>query len=357
MSDINLTNRPGRINTIGSNTALFIPVAADRVHLSYETKVILDSRLEMMTAPAGASHVQIDMLGEAETSYREIGKSILSGTLDGANDTPSNPSGARTTFMQAVNHGKRDVYIDRPIMGGPVFIDDFEGFISTLENGGRTPILSKLGYAIAKDMDIFGLSYLAKGAATTVGGGIDWAASSLPTEFRPTTPGENWVVDANSATDGSALLDGIRQVAEYWDENDVPDDGRVCVLKPAQYNLLVQNQDLLNRDFGGQNGIFSDGTVFRAWGLELVKSNLIAQNMAAGVSGDLVRNPAGYNFNASALTALCFQQEAAVKVRSGGMSLMTKDLGFEYGGHAMVAEMACGYEIKRPLGLGAVATA
>jgi len=354
-------------NKAGTDEALFIPVAADEVLLSYESKVIIDSRVMTKTAAQGAESTQFDMLGDASTIFREIGKSILRDQTDGTNPntTPSSPGTGAKDFLSTVAQGRVKVFLDRPILGGPVFDDDFQKLLSTLANGGQAPILSKLGYAIAKDADILAMLLMLKGAAPSSHTDyINWgstAVTEIPNEFLPATPGDNWILDANAKTDGSALLDAIRQMTEFWDDNDVPEEGRHVVLRPAQYNLLVQNQDLLNRDFGGQNGIFSDGTVFRAWGAALVKSNLLpidATYASVGRSSDIgIRNKFGYDFDASNVAALGFQSDAFAKVRSAGMTLQVKDYGFEYGGTAMAAEMAMGHDIFRPIGLGAIATA
>jgi hypothetical protein len=357
---IGTVNRPGEINTAGAFEALFIPVAAEQVLLSYQSKVVLDSKIMMKSAPAGAESVQFDMIGDASTIRRELGKSIYEDTTATANKTPSRSAGGANPFTESINHGRRKVFLDRPLLGGPVFIDDFEGFLSTLADGGQAPILSKIGKALAIDSDLFGMILAMKGAApATKTGYINWAAAGveIPTEFKPGTPGDNWVVDANALTDGSALLDGIRVMTEYWDDNNVPDESRFVFLKPAQYNLLVQNQDLLNRDFGNQNGVFSDGTVFRAWGAELVKTSLpFTDNYSGLTTLTGVRNPEGYNLDATNVAALGIQSEAMGKARSGGMKLMVDDKSVEYGGHAMLGEMTFGFDIFRPIGLGAVAT-
>jgi hypothetical protein len=355
MAAIGTVNDPTQINVSGTSEELVIPVAADRVMLSYEDKTVLDSRIQTMTAPAGAESVQFDMIGDASTIYREVGKSILNDSSVATNDTPSRATGGGGTFMEAINHGRRKVYLDRPLLGGPVFIDDFQGFISTLDRGGETPILGKLGYAIAKDSDILGMRTAIRAAApATITGYLDWSASEIPTEFRPSTQGENWFVDANAKVDGSALLDQIRVLSEYWDDNNVPDEGRVMFLRPAQYNLLVQNQDLLNRDYGGANGIFSDGTVYRAWGIELVKTTLLP-NTDVSADGTSQQRGTTYSVDCAHVAGLGVQSEALAKARSEGISLMTKDLGFEYGGTGMVAEATFGFDCLRPKGVGVIA--
>ena len=36
---------------------------------------------------------------------------------------------------------------------------------------------------------------------------------------------------------------------------------------------IVQNDKILNRDFGGANGVYADGTVLKVAGINIVKSN------------------------------------------------------------------------------------
>lgn len=338
-----------------SATSLLLPVAADRVLLSYESKTIMDERIMMETAPPGAESVQFESIGDAATVRREVGKSILHDERDGTNETPSSGGLAGTTFLNQINHGRRKVFLDRPTVA-PAVIDNFDAFLSNLRDGGRTPITGKLGYILAKDSDIYAQRLAIKGAAPVARGGIDWDAEEIADELKPVAVGENFVVDANAGTDGSALLDAIRTIAEYWDSKDVPDEERFLGLKPPQYNLLVQNQDLLNRQFGNNNGVFSMGTVFFAWGIELVKTNLLPQSDTSS-EGTLGIRGTNYNVDASNVVAVAWQREALAKARSAGVSVLTEDLRFEYNAYGIAAEMAFGYEVFRPLGLGAIATA
>lgn len=354
-------HRPGQINLAGDVEALNLAVAANRVMLAYESAHIFRSRSQTETVPEGAQNVQFDAIGDAATSRREVGVSILEDNSNAANDTPSRGGG--NSFMNQVNMGKRDVFLDRPAVA-PAFIDDFEAFTSHLDNGGRTPLLGKLGYAVAKDSDIYGYRLVVKAAAPIARGGIDWANSDLPDEFHPASDGQNFLVDANAGVDGSTLLDMIRQLMEQWDDDEVPDEGRHVGLNPARYNLLVNNQDLLNRDFGGQNGIFSDGVVFRAWGAELikVKGQRLPTTDTNGTGGGSSEGTLGirgtnYNVEAENVVAVAWQDEAVARAEAGGMTVMVEDLRFEYGGVGIAAEAADGYECFRPLGVGAISTA
>ena len=80
----------------------------------------------------------------------------------------------------------------------------------------------------------------------------------------------NLSLDPNAGTDGSALLDTIRGVVAQWNDRRVPDQERYCGLQDDQYDLLANNQYLLNRDFGGEM-ISVEESVIKAWGAELVR--------------------------------------------------------------------------------------
>lgn len=348
-------HRPGQVNQAAGVEALWIPVAADRVLLSYESSHTFLTRAMVETVPPGAESVQFPMIGDADTVRREVGKSILLDAPTAGNETPSQAGGG--AFVTGLNMGERRVFLDRPTVSA-AFIDNFEAFSSTLENGGRAPVLEKLGYALGKDADIYGYRLIVKSSTdTTRSGGIDWSTTNLASEFVPPAA-QNFIVDANAGTDGAALLDAIRSLTEQWDVDEVPDEGRHIALNPARYNLLVNNQDLLNRDFGGANGIFSDGTVFKAWGAELIKvkgSRLpTTDTNAEGTDGIRGTN---YNIDATNVVAVGWQDESIAIAKAGEMSLMTEDLRFEYDGVGVAAQMGYGLECFRPLGVGAISTA
>jgi hypothetical protein len=56
------------------------------------------------------------------------------------------------------------------------------------------------------------------------------------------------------------------------DEKDAPDDGRYFACKPELYYTLAQNTELINKDWSGA-GAYSDGTILRIAGIQIVKTN------------------------------------------------------------------------------------
>ena len=368
----------GQINAGGSTEALFLKVFAGEVLTTFEEENIMLPRVTVREMPRGAKSLMFPGVGKAYTKRHEVGANILSDNADAANDTPSSTGGA-TSFLSAPNMGEREVFIDDPLESS-AFIDDWEQFKSSFDAMG--PISTQLGRILAVDNDIFIQRLIIKG---TIGKGsgshtslsIDWSGTSLPSEFVQIPAGSSRgtpgaaiedddtdgsdaglmnFVDANAGSDGSTLLDKLRQVSQQFDENDVPDMDRFVGLKPNQYNLLVQNQDLLNRDFGGQNGIFSQGTVFEAWGMTLLKSNHIPTDDTKALTAPTGTRGTVYSVDAQNTVAVCWQRDGLAAVRSGSVSVESDRL-IQYRGRLIVSSMATGYEILRPLHIARVGTA
>lgn len=344
----------GQINETGSTEALFLKVFAGEVVVAFEERVKVASKIDMRPMPRGAKSVQVRAIGKAFTRRREVGASLLTSDPAADNLTPSAEADT-SSFLSSINQGEREVFVDDPLLSSE-FVDEWEEFKNSF--AVRDPFGRKMGEALAVDNDKLILRLIARGVLV-----FDWDTSNLPDELKPLKGaggdvGTNKVVDANAKTDGSALLNALKTVSEKFDGFDVPEEGRYVALRPAQYNLLVQNQDLLNRDFGGANGIFSDGTVFRAWNMTLVKTNNVPiTNLTSGAAGATgIRNPIGYNVDASNVAAVAWQSGSVVGVRAGLASVQSQ-YKIEYQGTLLVARMATGYDIVQPQGISVVATA
>ena len=84
--------------------------------------------------------------------------------------------------------------------------------------------------------------------------------------------GGSAITDADANTNASSLIDSIFEGAEDLDNNSVPENDRFCVVSPDIYYKIVNNDKILNRDFGGVNGVYADGTVLKVAGINIVKS-------------------------------------------------------------------------------------
>jgi acetyltransferase-like isoleucine patch superfamily enzyme len=189
-----------------------------------------------------------------------------------------------------------------------------------------------MGRALANKVDqhLLQLSVLAAAASTTITGGN----------------GGTSVTDADCKTNAASMITSIFECAQALDENDVPSQDRWCVVTPDVYYQLVANDKILNRDFGGNNGVYSDGTVIKVAGINIVKSNTAVTaftDQSTAISG--TNNT--YNVDAQYVGAVVFHKSAI-----GTVKLMDLAMESEYDirrqGTLMVAKMALGHGILRP---------
>lgn len=185
-----------------------------------------------------------------------------------------------------------------------------------------------IGMALARmfDKNVLQVGLLAARASATVTGGN----------------GGSVVTSANSKTIAGDLEAAIFAATQALDEKDVPENDRYVVLKPQQYNLLVQGSaKVFNRDVNpNDNGGYSMGKVYQIAGAEIVKSNNVPQtNVATG--------PAAYQGNFSTTTSLVWQKGAMGTVKLVDLAVESAYL-IEYQGTLILGKYAVGHGILRP---------
>ena len=147
------------------------------------------------------------------------------------------------------------------------------------------------------------------------------------------------------------------------DEQDVPSDGRFCVLRPAEYYKLVTGADasntfsltsVINSDIGGQGSIAS-GNVPQIAGISLYKSNHLPSTdlsggtgVDAGSSNDVFGgNGVGYDGDFRNTFGIVSHSAAVGTVKL--LDLATEsEYQIERQGTLFVAKYAMGHGILRP---------
>ena len=271
------------------------------------------------------------------------------GTLSGGfHTTGDNIFDTANGILQDVAHGAIDVHVDRPLMT-TLMIDDLEEVINHYDS--RAPYARAIGKFFAEKMDVY-LMRLAILASQGLQGAAGLAGVTAD------HPSGSFVTAASGATDPSALLTGIQAASEAMDVANVPSEGRKVFVKPAQYNLLADPaSQLTDRDFGGDgNGRTADGTVHRAWGMEIVKTNLLPQDnstatdtpVTSATSESVVgMNGRTYVTNARKTVALCYHEGALGAVEALPMSVTT-DWNKDFQAYDITGRRATGMEILRP---------
>lgn len=173
------------------------------------------------------------------------------------------------------------------------------------------------------DKNVLQVGVLAARAAATVTGGNGGSA----------------LTNAAYGTDGATLASGIFNAAQVLDEKDNPENDRYAFVKPAQYYLMAQTTNVLNRDWGG-SGVYADGKVLKVAGIHIVKTNhLPTTNITTG--------PVAYQGNFATTVGLVMTKAAV-----GTVKLLDLALESEYDtrrqGTLLVAKYAIGHGILRP---------
>ena len=299
-------SRLGQVNASGDANALFLKVFSGEVLATFQRENQMLNMTSVRQISSGKS-AQFPVIGTTSSGYHTPGNEITG---------------------SSIKHAEKTINIDDLLISS--------AFLSNLDEAKnhydvRSIYTAEMGRALANtvDQNLLQLAVLgARGSATITGGN-----------------GGKVVTDADADTNADSLIASIFECAQALDEKDVPSTDRFCIVKPAVYYKLVQNDKILNRDFGGQNGVFSDGTVIKVAGINIVKANtaVSAFTNASQVTG--TNNT--YHGNFSTTVATVFHKSAI-----GTVKLMDLGMESEYDirrqGNLMVAKMALGHGILRP---------
>jgi hypothetical protein len=343
-------SRVGLIEGGSDNDALFLKKFSGEILQTFEESNIFKPLHTIRTIDSGKS-AQFPVTGIATANYHTPGENIAE-----ANDGASPPS---FSYLSDIKKAEKIINIDKMLVASTFLanIDDVKNHYDI-----RSVYANELGKALAKRFD----SAVAKtflGAArdsanlsvTSAGSTYDVAGEAFGrSNLDPTA------VDAFT---GAQLVGALFAAAQKLDEQDVPSDGRFCVLRPAEYYKLVTGADasntfsltsVINSDIGGQGSIAS-GNVPQIAGISLYKSNHLPSTdlsagagVDAGSSNDLFGvNGVGYDGDFRNTFGIVSHSAAVGTVKL--LDLATEsEYQIERQGTLFVAKYAMGHGILRP---------
>jgi N4-gp56 family major capsid protein len=286
---------------------LFLKVFAGEVLTAFDETNVMKDLHTSRTISSGKS-ASFPVTGKANAAYHTVGTPLL-GT-------------------QAIKHNEIVINIDDVLIA-----DTFIANIDEAKNhyDVRAEYSRLLGMALAKEFDTRTqrVGLLAARSAATITGGNGGSA----------------LTDADAKTNGASLAASIFEAAKVMDEKDVPENERVCLVKPAQYYNLVQTTDVINRDWGGA-GVYADGEVLRVAGVQIVKTNNLPSTNVSAVTGE--NNTYSGNFSTTAALVLQKQAIGTVKLMDLAVEQTTGDYNIMYQGTLMAAKYAMGHGVLRP---------
>lgn len=308
--------QPGAVQNAGDATALFLKVFSGEVLQQFQTASATLGKTMERTISSGKS-AQFPVMGRADSAYMTQGQNLIE---DGS-------------YLQNPESNERVIVID-DLLVAPLLLTE----VDELKNhyDVRQPYAQELGRALARTMDQQILRLVANaaqeaddGVITGISGGYDPAAV---------------IMDGTAGTDGILLLTWLRNVAQQFDEKDVPMEDRYAFLRPQEYhNLLNQGTDVqvvVDRDYGGQ-GSFAEAQLPMVSGIKIVKSN-----HTPGAGDNITTGPTKYrgNFNLTRGVAMHKSAIGTVKLRDISLEMEWKP---EYQATFMVAKMLVGHDWLR----------
>ena len=307
MSNAN-PSRVGQAGLTGATDALFLKVFSGEVMSTFNANTVMKEKTRIRSIQNGKS-AQFPAIGKTVAEYHTAGAEILGNNIE---------------------HGEKVITIDDLLISN-TFIANIDEAKNHYEV--RSEYSKQMGQALAQTYDRNLLSMAVKAARDPSGLGAGVAgqgnAASVSIGATPTT---------------AQIVTAVYDAAATLDTANVPETERFVLVDPATYYALVQEDKLINRDFG-QNGSYSDGTIMRVAGMQIVKSNNLAVDHTTSTAYPDFNSK--YAVAATDTKALIIQRQAM-----GTVQLMDMATEMEYDirrqGTLAVSKMAVGHGVLRP---------
>ncbi len=312
-------SRLGLINNTGTGfNDLFLKVFSGEVLTAFARNNIFNEQLHSVRTITSGKSAQFPVLGTATAAYHTVGTPLV-----GANQIKAN---------------EKIINIDDLLIA-----QSFVANIDELKNhyDVRATYADELGKALARTYDQNVAKQIANAsrASTTLSGGNGGLVLTLANGNT-----------ASANVTGDEIAAAIYDIAQTFDERDIPPTDRFCVLPPAEYYKLAEEATrTVNVDFNpsGGNGSFASGKVQQVAGIPIMMSNNVPQSNVGS-------NPSGanntYSGDDSKTIGLVFHKSAVgtVKLMDMTTEISGSDYGIMYQGTLMVAKYALGHGILRP---------
>jgi len=301
----NAVNRVGQINAAGATDAIFLKVFSGEVITHFE-EVNKCINAHMVRNISSGKSAQFPVMGVAAAEYHTPGAQLL-----GADN---------------MRHAERTINIDSLLVTHESLANIDEAMNHYDVRGEYARKMAE-ALSVKADEQLLRLAYLAAREGATITG----------------LNGGTAITDADADTNGASLASTAYQIAQTFDEKNVPETERKLWVAPAQYYLLVQETGLVDTDFSSANGDYAKGQIKVVGGLEIVKTNHLPSGVVSADSGE--NNTYNGTFTNSVCVATHRSAIGTVKLLDLAME---KEYQISRQSTLMVAKYAMGHGILRP---------
>ena len=310
----------GRINSAGSEDALFLKVFAGEVLTSFDRASVTNGADMVRTISSGKS-ASFPVMGRIGADYHSIGTEITGSD---------------------VNHNEKVITINDLLLSS--------AFLANIEEAKnhwdvRSAYSTEIGRALAFQKD--------KHILQTIGQAAQASANVSDSGYGAGTVLTNTgIASATASTAANAMIDELFNAAKALDANYVPKEGRKAFIKLEEYYKLANASNAVNIDFSGKpNGGVADGKVMKVAGIELVPTaHFVASDLSSSTAVAAGKTATGaYPQRVNLANYVCLVSHPS---SVGTVKLMDLATEMEYDirrqGTLMVAKYAMGHGVLRP---------
>ena len=307
MTDTYNFTRLGQANFTGDVAALFKDQFIPELLTAFDAKRVMKNYVRSKTITKGKS-ASFPVLGQTSAKYVGVGDTLLGN--------------------QTIAHNEITINVD-PFLVSDVLIHDLD--VKMQEYDDRQEIVTEMSRALAntEDKQLLQVGVLAARAGAIVSGG---------------NGGTVLKAGANVLTSGEVLAAAIYTAGVELDQKDIPEEDRYAFVRPLQYALLAQYEDIKNHDIG--TGSYSEGTTGKLNGIKVIKTNhLPSTNITQ--SQDTTNPNNVYYGDFSNTACLVMNKQAVGTVSRQGLIVEPKWM-IERLSHLLTARILQGHGILRP---------
>jgi len=334
-------------NTGAGNDQLFLKKFSGEILQTFEESNIFKPLHTIRTIESGKS-AQFPVTGIATANYHTPGENIASNGLVGAGG-----------YLSDIGKTEKIITIDKMLVASTFLanIDDVKNHYDI-----RSVYANELGKALAVRFDTALAKVFIAAARSSANLSASAAGSILDISQNAFVAVGATNADVTDPS-GAELVAALFSAAQRMDENDVPSDGRFCVLRPQEYYRLITGADdsnsfsltsAINKDIGGA-GSLAAGNIPQIAGISIFKSNHIpSTDLSSTSSGDgasnndvFGTNGVGYNGDFTNTKGIVSHSAAVGTVKL--LDLATEsEYQIERQGTLFVAKYAMGHGVLRP---------
>lgn len=246
MANANVS-RLGQVNMTGDALSLFYKTFTGEVMTAFDQKTIMLDKHQVRNIESGKS-VGFNHMGKARGRYHSPGTEILG---------------------QKIPHAETIITID-DLLIADTFIANIDDAMNHYEV--RAEYSAELGKALARTFDKQALraAFASARSANKIAGMPGGSSITLPAGF----------TGLSTLARAQALAEAIFKAHQTFVEKDVDLEGVFATVSPADYFTLVQNKELLNKDWGGL-GSYAMADLPMIAGIPLVTCNHMPNQLDA----------------------------------------------------------------------------